>query len=490
MTDPAQGRLFIHRHRKLTVTAGGSLLEWKGRSRVRRFIRFCESHILIPHGHNAGEPMRLYKTQKEWVRALTSAPITIITVAKGNTKSTLAAALAVWWAIDPPPGDIRPEIIIVAGSKDQARAGVFGGAIAMCLDSPWLAERSHYYADSADPRIVFENGAVIRMRSAHPKRLQGVIPSLMIADEIAEFDPKVWHQLVASLGKRPGAALLGVGTPSYSREVLYQIRDTHQSGKLGDGFVYIEHSADPALSLDDIVGWRQSNPVRAEMDPHGWISSLQLIRQSVSDAEFELFHLARWADVRGQPVVEPDVWDSFAGTTIDGDLAEDVGVHVAVSGDWARKNVTIIGAVMDGDMCNLFTLGVFNAQAHAVPTADIHAAVVALGEPLTVTVSRSTQGAELVDELEADGLAVDDIQTASGNRIRECVDRWLSTVSANSLRHDANPLLREQVLAARVDVDRKGLTVARDDRAEPIHGLLAAAVALTAAAETPVVQIY
>ena len=485
-----QGRLFIHRHRKLEVVAGGSLLDWQGTSRVRRFNRFCETHLLIPHGFGAGKPMKLYKTQKEWVRSLVSAPITVITVAKGNTKSTLGAALAVWWAADPPPPDIRPQVVIVAGSKDQARAGVFGGCVAMCQDSEWLRERTHYYPDSADPRIVFENGGVIRMRSAHPARIQGIQPSLVVADEIGNFDPKVWHQLVSSLGKRPGAALLGIGTPGYQREVLHQIKDTHQSGQLGAGFAYIEHSADARLSLDDIVGWRQANPIRAEMDPTGWLEQLRLIRASVSDAEFELFHLARWADVRGAPVVDPDLWDTFAGTTIDDDMAEDLGVHVSVSGDWARKNVAVVASVQDGDLYNLFTLGMWRDQPGPVPTAEIHEAVTALGEPLTVTVSRSMQGAELVDELEVAGLAVDDIQTASGNRIRECVDRWLSTVSANSLRHDGNPLLREQVLAARVDVDRKGLTVARDDRADPIHGLLAAAVALTAAAETPVVQIY
>lgn len=474
----------------------GSMLPWKGTDRLRRFRRFCSEFLTIPTGFGAGGPLDLYPTQVEWARAFTRDPIVVIVVGRGNTKSTLAAAVAIWAVVDCYPGDQRPEVVIVANSALQAKGGIYGAACAMVANSPALSAVSHQYRDLADPRLSFDNGGTIRVRSANAERLQGMVPSVILADEIASFDPKVWATLIQSLGKRPGASLLGISTPSWSREILHKIKDDHDSGRLGDGFTYLEHSADPDPDLvGDPANWLRANPVRAQMDPAGWVATLRLIRTSVPAAEFGLMNLCLWSDVRGVPIIDPDQWDEAAGPTVDLDDPDtfemSVGLHVAVAGDWSRRNVAVIGALLDDDVVNIVTLGLWIEAEVEVPTADILAAVEVTGPPVSITVAKAQQAGELVDALEADGSTVEAVSTVSPTVMREATDRLLSAISSGDLRHDDNPLLRGQVLAARTDVAREGILLARDDRQlDRIDGVIAMALAVQAARTAPVVQIY
>jgi phage terminase large subunit-like protein len=459
------------------IQDGLPLITWQGEDRLRRFRRFCRQYIVIPDGFGAGLPMELYPTQAEWVRSIIGGTVTVITVGKGNAKSSTMAAVAFWWGADPPPGDFNAEIIIVAGSKDQARAGVYQTCVDMVHLSPFVEGVDYWeYRDINDPRIEFRNGSTIRIRSSSPKRLHGIKPSLGCLDEIGLVsDEEVWNTLVQSTGKRPGARVVGIGTPGWERGALFELKVAHDAGMLPAFYAFHEHAAPPHYDVDDRRGWLMANPVRAAMDPEGWEHALEVIRNSPSltAEDFRTFHLAQWPDLRGTPVVAADRWDELAGATddIEGPF------HVAIDGDWQRRNIAVVAALPRDGVTDLILLGVWEHQPEAVPAADILAAVTALGLPDTIKVGRSTMTADLADELHQLGAGIDELNTAQASVMRDPTDRLLAAIESGTIRHDGHSLFRAQVLAARQDVRKEGIVFMRDDRLEQrIDALVAGAV--------------
>lgn len=471
---------------------GKRLIDWKGADRLRRFRRFCREWIKIPDGHNAGLPMTLYPAQVDWVRSIIHADATVITVAKGNAKSSTLAAICLWWAIDPPIGDRNSEIVIVAGSKDQAKAGVYDTAVEMLKTTPLVAGWSyHQYLDVNDPRIEFRNGSTIRIRSSSPKRLHGIKPSLSVLDEIGLVDdPLVWNTLVQSLGKRPVTRVVGIGTPGWNRGTLFDMKVAYDAGLLPKHIAFHEYAAPSHYDVDDRRGWKLANPVRAAMDPDGWERTLSAIRDmpTVTAEDFRTFHLCQWPDLRGAPVVSAARWDTLAGS----ELNPDDPVHIAMDGDWQRRNLAVVAAVQRDRRTDLTLLGVWENQETAVDPAAVVAAIQSVEGPIqSVTIGRSIMAAELIDELDRNGIPTIELNTSSAATMREPTDRTLAAIEDGTLRHDDNPLFRAQVLGARQDIRRDGVVFMRDDRLEQrIDALVAAAAAIQATTDSLVPQVY
>ena len=92
----------------------GPMLGWSTPERDRRFNRFCKQYLSFPHGFGAGTPFVVSKEQRRWVKSVDNARITVVMVARGNGKSTFGAAMALWTLVDPYPGDLAPEIVVVS----------------------------------------------------------------------------------------------------------------------------------------------------------------------------------------------------------------------------------------------------------------------------------------------------------------------------------------------------------------------------------------
>lgn len=184
-----------------------------------------------------------------------------ITVARGNGKSALVAAVAA--AVIDPSGPLhgrRREVVVVAASLSQARI-IFEDVVAFLGGRYNLDERKHWRSNNtvSNAELVYRpSGARIRCIGANPKTAHGLRPWLALLDEPAQWPvgtaPAMLAALRTSLGKVSGSRLIALGTrPSSS---------LHWFAKMLEGGAdYAQlHAARPGDPPFQRRTWARANP--------------------------------------------------------------------------------------------------------------------------------------------------------------------------------------------------------------------------------------
>ena len=138
--------------------------------------------------------------------------------ARGNGKScTLRESIAT--AVVDPAGPLhrrRGEVAVVASSFGQGKI-VFSDVRHFLGDK--LKDREAWRVQDSQNVATIEHretGAMVRCLGSDPRRLHGIRPLLVIADEPAQWDPgrsdAAYAALRTSLGKVPGSRLIALGT--------------------------------------------------------------------------------------------------------------------------------------------------------------------------------------------------------------------------------------------------------------------------------------
>ncbi len=467
---------------------------WKGKDRPRRFKRFAENYIQIPHGHGAAAPMLIYPPQMAIARALSDHQVVVQVIAKGNTKSSTAAGLSLHWCADPPPGDRSPLIPIVSGSKEQARQGVYDTAVAMIDASPALRDVFVVYRNQERPRIECpQTGGVIRPFAPTPRRLHSIIPSLGLVDELGLIhDDRIWQTMVQSIGKRPHSAVFGFGTPGWERGALWSLRQKWLRGELTRTF-WMEFAASADASIFDVAELAAANPMRKALDPDGWLHTLENIRENVPESEFRLFNMAQWPEMTGEVFVTPERWADLAMADIEGTPPYR---FVAIEGDYARKNVAVMSVdAYDGHQ-HLRTELLLEHQSRPVSASAIVDAALAPGNIDLCVIRSSGQLDDVERILNSEGVPTERYDTHSAAKMRGPTDQLLEAITDGQLSHDDTPELLEQLKSTRLEPRREGLTLARDERgtedpgAIRIDGVVATAMAVFKARTTIVPGVF
>ena len=176
----------------------------------------------ITQGANLGERFKLLPWERSFIDgAFAVSGDAALSVARGNGKSTLLAAVAAAF-IDGPLRQPRAEVIIAASSFAQARISfdhvrAFIGSkledretwrVLDSMSSAWIQHR--------------ESGARVRCLACDPKRAHGLAPVLVLADEGAQWEPSKTDRMISALrtglGKIPGSRLVALGTRPDSEE--------------------------------------------------------------------------------------------------------------------------------------------------------------------------------------------------------------------------------------------------------------------------------
>ena len=210
--------------------------------------------LRVTQGEGAGDQFRILPWERRFLRAVERVEGDIaLTVARGNGKSTVCAAVADA-ALFGPLRAARGEVVVVASSFAQSRIvfehclGFLGGARSRCriMDNAQVA------------RIEFE-GCRIRCIGSDPRRMHGLAPVLVLADEPAQWEPGKADRAVAALrtglGKIPGSRLIALGTrPDDPEHWFARMLD-------GRGAAYVQsHAArvgDPPFQRRT---WARANP--------------------------------------------------------------------------------------------------------------------------------------------------------------------------------------------------------------------------------------
>ena len=230
----------------------------------------------------------------------------MLQVARGNGKTTFAAGCALWDFWEGPGRRVH----IIANKIEQAE---------ICLDK---ANQMARRLARPDTKVLWERmerteeDCLITALTNSPKSLDGLTPSLWIADEAAEFKNRdAITKLVTTGAKRRNSLGIIISTPADNPDGVYAQKITEAEAVLtgeadDDSFVPILYGLDSADQLEDETAWIKANPGMAHGQP-----SLRGIRQqwqtlkttSPGRRDFSRFIAARMSE-EGEGWLDMSLW--------------------------------------------------------------------------------------------------------------------------------------------------------------------------------------
>lgn len=225
-------------------------------------IEFIEKRK-VPTGPLAGQKIQLAPFQKQFIRGALGPNVlaAVLSVARGNGKSTLtagiglAALLGIWFR------GKRREILVAARTKDQARiVWDYAAGLSESLDKRTREKLFWRRSPVLEVEFTDDNGPhVLRCISADPKNCLGASPNLAILDERghwpADKGDALESALLSGLGKRGGRALIISTSAPDDAHSLSQWLDNPPPG------TYVqEHRPPPSLPADDLDSILMANP--------------------------------------------------------------------------------------------------------------------------------------------------------------------------------------------------------------------------------------
>ena len=175
--------------------------------------------LTITQGAGAGSRIRLLPWQRRFLQgAFKVEGDAALSVARGNGKSTLVAAIACA-VVDGPLRQSRAEVVCVASSFAQGKI-IFEHVVAF-LESAGhdLTDRRLWRVQDSQNVATVEHKATrarVRCIGSDPKRAHGLAPVLVLADEPAQWEPTKRDAMRAALdtamGKIDGSRLIALGT--------------------------------------------------------------------------------------------------------------------------------------------------------------------------------------------------------------------------------------------------------------------------------------
>lgn len=461
----ADGRLTAPQHGALQRLGAKSALRlvelppwhgWTYKSEAARARRWIESELVVPTGAGAGSSFRLAGFQRRLLETVYSSLATFCSMPTANGKTTFLAAVALERICR---GDDYAEVDVIATKEDQAAILVEAAKRMVECCAP-LVDLCSWHSKEG----VLEYRVTGSKLAAHPAKLaalQGLNFSLAIVDEVGFANDELVEALLARLGKRPDARLIGIGTPGFDVNVLARVRSESEAGTLPRGVRYVEHAAPPGCDIWDRRAWRAANPALAA----GFLApaALELQAGALPDRAFRVYHLGQWVDT-ASGWLPAGAWEDCpecdpppAGTE----------VVLAVEGTY-KRSIAVAGCGLDG---TVFFGWAADAPSDVELRSVLDAAfaqwhVVELVYPRRV---RST----LFGQLARDGWPVaawstgPDVEAASANELyRAILDRRIA--------HDHDELVAEHFanMAVRWSVDGS-LRLTRPDSGAPVDAALA-----------------
>jgi phage terminase large subunit-like protein len=454
--------------------------EWKRiRKRHLRAIKFIETYCKSPKGTGHGKPIKLAPFQKEFLRhALAPGmDIGILATPRGNGKSSLGGALAVWALFDDDDTG-APQVPIVATTMGQAIRSCYGVAVSMIKAEPELLRRALIYTGIGTARVVVPSteGEMMPI-SNDPDGLQGLDPSLAIIDEIGFQPIESWDSLRMATGKRDRSTIIGVGTPGFDHDnALFHVRKAMNEGQRLPGLYFREWAAPEGCEIDDRSAWKAANPALN-----------RFLRQSALETDigitppdhFRLFRLGQWVE-------GVDSWLGASGRAtwealtnpfdfIDG-APTWVGVDIGIRRD--SSAVVTIQKREDGRLHAKARIWV-PTEERPVDVTDVMGYIRELDGLYDLqAVSYDPRLFDVPAKfLEDEGLPMNELPQ-SLERMTPAVGNLYELIQTGRLTHDGDDAFATQVLNATPRLNERGFTLAKGKSRGRIDACIALALAV------------
>ena len=498
------------------ATAEGCRYDHASGQIVVDFFRDCLRHV---EGSFAGKPFLLQPWQEDFIRTLFGWKnkdgsrryrTAYLEVGRGNGKSTLGAAIALWLLFC--DGEQRAQVYCCAGAREQAGL-VYGIAADMVRREPALLERCK--VRHSQKRIVVESSrSFLKAIAAKADTAHGFNTSGCIFDELhVQPNRDLWDTIETSKGKsgRRHPLTVAITTAGWDRNsICYEVHD--YATKIRDGilddqtFLPVIFSAKETDDWTDEHVWETANPgLDVTVSREHLRRKCEEAKQNAAlENTFRRLYLSQWteSDVRW---LQMDKWDKcgeslrslegrpcYAGLDLastsdltalvllfpDDDGSYDVLPFFWVPKESARRRerrdhvpyMRWIGEdvirTTDGDTTDYDTV-----RAGINEIASKH-------QILEIAIDRLFQGAQLSSQLQEDGFEV----VAFGQGFYSMAAPTAECerlVRSDMLRHANHPILRWMASNVTVEVDAAGnMKPSKKKSSEKIDGIVAMIMAI------------
>lgn len=220
-------------------------------------IDFIERYLVLP---DRREPVMLHQYQQDlieqWCDPTTKAHATVIGAGNAKTATLAAFVTAHLFLTD------EANVPVVADTLRQAWDTTLGRAKRYVELCPDLLDRAEILEGQGSRSGIYVPGMASHAFAVADKvgGLQGLQPSLTCLEEMSVASQDTFAALMARQGKRPGAKLLGISTPSFMEDnALLQVQRAVRSGQPMPGVVLTEFISEQRDHRDE-VGWLDANP--------------------------------------------------------------------------------------------------------------------------------------------------------------------------------------------------------------------------------------
>lgn len=463
----------------------------KARAELKRFEQFCS-------GLRTTED-KVLKLQPFQRLALTpyfgGYPETLLMMPKGNGKTVLLAALAVY--------HLRtvsaPEVYIGASSGEQAQkmyreASRFARQVGLVPFPGYLEIR--VTKDPADGYL-----RVLRSDRSDRGGLEGIAPTLGLVDELhAHVNEALYAAIQGALHKRDGRMVTISTAGSDEDTPLGRIRRNASSlphvrreGSLTtatDGsFAMLEWSAEKGDDLTDLALVKAANPA-------SFVTKRKLARirssPSMTDFRWARYHANVWTEAE-EGWISAEEWDACEGPVL---LDADEQVYLGVDIGFKRDSTAVVAVGWIAERLHVSACILEPKQGKSLTARDARLAIQQADDEyggVEGVAYDPTKFQESAEELEELGFLMIEIpQTDS--RMGPASETLYGLIRDRRLVHDGDPKLRSHILAAVASETERGWRLSKKKSKKHMDATVALAMAAAEAvrnqgAEEPLIEV-
>lgn len=449
-----------------------SVLPFRPRSNgpeSERFAQFCRKYLRL----SGGTPLILRDWQRELVSSVWDADprprLAAWAIARGNAKTTLAAAMAVY-VLMTYGDDVSVDFVAV----DERQAGIAFSAAAKFIERhPELEKRVQVYKDRL---VVPGTGSELMCLPASAAALEGRNPDYCVCDEGGRIDPEVYEVVALASGKKLTSLVHLIGTPGPRPDnVLARFREYAMTHPEDTSQVYREFSADqwrdhPTDCDDHGDGpgtgcLSAANPALDDFLHRDALMALQ--PPKMSDGNYRRARLVQWLTGSADPALTPGVWE---GLSTGAGIPDGAEVILSFDGSYSGTDATVIVAATVSPTPHLALVRCWQRPAYA--DADYRVPILEVEQTIRDACKRwrvreitadPYRWQRSLEVLKAERLPVGEFpQTIS--RMSAATADFLTACTNGQISHDGNALMAAHIGNAVLSEDGRGARMVKASR--------------------------
>ena len=437
-----------------------SPLPWAPRKRGSdQFAEFCRRFVVTPKGHGARQAFRPRDWQLDLVRTLEGdTQIALWVLGRGNGKSTLVAAIALWHVF---MSGIEGARVVIVAQDERSATRMLTTAARMVELSEELSSRCLVYKDKI---VVSATDSTIVALPGEAARIEGEDASLAVADEIGFMRRDAFESLLLSTGKRPESKLLAIGTPSPPswREASPRLDLVLEGRATTDTkFRLVEFGGDVSHEVHCEHCLEAANPGLGDLLNRDTV--LAGLPPRTRESEYRRARLAEWVEHDDKTFLTSAQWNALSTGEA---IPDGTQVVLAFDGSFSGDSTALLLATVDKKPhFDVLALWEGTDDTFRVPIQEVEDTIREACRRFDVVelVADPFRWARSLQILASEGVPVVEFNQNPARLTPATTDLYTAAVNGE-LTHSGNPDLARHITNATVAEDARGVRLAKENR--------------------------